>query len=152
MSLITKSAMKLLLTTEVVEMDKILRDPNLLATCRRLSYGGSSGMNMALDYYQGLILSRSVDAKGIFGIYQKQFVGWALFTREDDRFYFRAEPGKACFQVFVDPQYRRNGVGSKLLQIAKELVAPNETIAAYMHSAPSFFGAPANQGTVQPVT
>lgn len=134
----TLSIHESLISISVVEMDRILKDPNLLATCRRLSYGGSSGMNCALDHYQGLILSRSVDAKGIFAQYHKEYVGWALLTRETDNYSYRPEPGTVCFQIFVDGQYRRNGIGSKLLRQAKSLI-PAETLLVYGSTGHYFF-------------
>lgn len=135
---------------EVVEMDKILRAPNLLATCRQLSHGGSSGMNQALDHYQALILARSVQAKGIFASHNASFVGWALLTHETDVYYYKPVPGSACFQVYVDIHSRRNGIGSRLLKAAKDLV-PNEDLLVYGESGHYFFGRHMSEGVCKTV-
>lgn len=135
---------------EVVEMDKILRAPNLLATCRQLSHGGSSGMNQALDHYQTLTHARPVQAKGIFASHQARFVGWALLTHETDVYYYKPTPNCVCFQVYVEGQFRRNGIGSRLLRAAKSLV-PNEDLLVYGETGHYFFGSHMREGTCQSV-
>jgi len=131
------------ISLEIHEMNKIIRDPFLMATCRRLSHGGGSGMNQALDHYQ--TLDRSIDARGIFANLSDKYIGWALCTRETDIYYYKPVPGTAAFQIYVDPTYRRKGIGRMLLRKAKSLV-PNEDLLVYGNDGHYFFGALMNEG------
>lgn len=120
------------LQIEVVEMDRIITDPTLESTCRRLSLGGSSGMNRALDNFRAIRTTenRSINAKAIFAkeTVTQDYIGWALWTRETDSYYFLPKPGDSCFQVFVEPRFRRMGVGTQLFQAARSLANPEEQI------------------------
>lgn len=120
-----------------VEMDVILRNANLLSTVRRLTIDSGSGMNMALNYYQTLIQSRSVNAHGVLGYHGSLAIGWALVTRESDRFSFKERAGHACIQVYVLPTFRRKGVGCALVKSATELY--EDTFNVYHWSNPEFF-------------
>jgi len=123
---------------KIIEMDEIVSTPSLLATARRLTLSPSSGMNNALDYYRELYKQRSVDALGIFAYHQQKAVGWALFTFEDDRFDFTAKDGHICSHIFVDPDYRRIGIGSKLMNKVAQMATP-DTINVYAWSNRGFF-------------
>jgi GNAT superfamily N-acetyltransferase len=113
-----------LLKTQMIEMDDILVDAALMQTARRLTLGRPSGMNAALDHYTELRTTRSIDALGIFAYYMSEPIGWALFTYETDTYEFRPENGQACAQVYVLPDYRRFGVGRKLIKMVAKLGSP----------------------------
>ena len=119
-------------------MDEIVSTPSLLATARGLTLSPSSGMNNALDYYRELHKQRSVDALGVFAYYQRTAVGWALFTYEDDKFDFIAKDKHICSHIFVDPDYRRLGIGSKLINKVAQMAAP-DTMNIYAWSNKCFF-------------
>jgi GNAT superfamily N-acetyltransferase len=127
-----------LLKTQMIEMDDILADDNLMQTARRLTLGRPSGMNAALDHYTTLCATRSVDALGIFAYYMNEPIGWALFTYETDCYEFRPEEGQACAQVYVLPDYRRFGVGRKLIKMTAKLGNPG-IVKVYHHSNYRFF-------------
>jgi len=133
--------MDFLVRFRVVEMDQILKDTDLLTTCRRLSHGyASSGMNRALTLYQSMAdRGQSVDARGVFAKYGSQYIGWLLFTRLADDFYYTPKPNHACAQIYVHESYRRKGVGTRLLKVAKKLTTPQEKLVVYAHSNPEFF-------------
>src|ERR1700686_1035076 len=123
---------------KIIEMDDIVRDPILLAAARKLTIGPPSGMNSALDYFIELSKTRSVDALGIFAYYMQQPIGWSLFSYESDRYMFASREGNACAQVYVAHEYRRHGVGSRLLkQVAK--IAHPDTVNVYRWSNIEFF-------------
>jgi GNAT superfamily N-acetyltransferase len=125
------------LSIKSVEMDDVLKDADLLATVRRLTLGGNSGMNVALDYYLILKTTRSVRAHAIIAYHDDEAIGWALLTRESDKHSFQERIGHACIQVYVARPYRRNGVGCSLLKTATELY--EDTIHVYEWSEPKFF-------------
>jgi GNAT superfamily N-acetyltransferase len=126
---------------EIVDMDRIITDPTLELECRRLSHGGSSGMNKALDHYHDVKRTdtRPIDAKGIFAKYMRQYIGWALWTRETDNYSFNPAPGRVAFQIYVNHEYRRKGIGTKLFNAAQTLVQPHEQLHVYYVSNPAFF-------------
>ena len=130
-----------MLVIETVEMDRILADDNLEVHCRRLSHGGHSGMNNALNHYHAVKRTegRSINAKGIFAKYMGEYVGWALWTRETDNYSFKPNPGQVAFQIYVNINYRRKGVGTRLFQAAQAIVQPNEMLHVYYCSNPNFF-------------
>lgn len=130
-----------LTSIEVIEMDRILADVNLENNCRRLSHGGNSGMNRALDLYRNIRQNegRSVNAKGVFAKYARNYIGWALWTREADNYSFKPKPGVVAFQIYVESTYRRRGVGTMLFQAAQKLVEANEILHVYYVSNPNFF-------------
>lgn len=130
-----------LTSIEVIEMSRILTDSHLEEECRRLSHGGNSGMNRALDLYHTIRKEegRPVNAKGIFAKYAKTYIGWALWTRERDNYSFVPCRGQVAFQIFVAHEYRRKGIGTMLFQAAQRLVDAGETLRVYYYSNPNFF-------------
>lgn len=124
---------------KIIEMDIILKDPNLLAVARSLTIHSSSGMNSALNYFQGIIQSRPVRAHGIFAYEDGVAVGWTLFTQESDQMCFVAREGHTCAQVYVKPAYRLKGIGKKLIRMAEEL-SKDSVLNVYAHDNMSFFG------------
>lgn len=130
-----------LLALQTVEMDQILADDNLEVHCRRLSHGGTSGMNNALNHYHAIRRTegRSINAKGIFAKYMGDYIGWALWTRETDNYSFKPAPGQVAFQVYVAANYRRKGVGTRLFHAAQSIILPDEKLQVYFYSNPDFF-------------
>lgn len=128
-------------SVEVIEMDRIIADPLLENTCRRLSYGGTSGMNSALNHYKTIQKTegRHIEAKGIFAKLMQEHVGWALWTRESDNYSFTPQFGFVAFQIYVAQAHRRRGVGSKLFYTAHSLLEPHEKLRAYLYGEPGFF-------------
>jgi GNAT superfamily N-acetyltransferase len=84
-----------------------------------------SGINTFLNKYTEEGKSRSIDACGIFAHYQDIPVGWLLFTYEDDQLSFRPKEGEACIHIFVKPEWRRCGIGKRLLQMAAKMAEPD---------------------------
>lgn len=134
-----------LVVYRTVDMDSVIKDQNLLAVARSLTLSPSSGMNRALDSYQEMIKSKPLEAKAIFAYYESQPVGWILVTKEHDGFSFRPINGQACIQVFVKPDFRRHKIGTKLVQLAKQIY-PEDQINAYAHNNLSFFTPLITQG------
>lgn len=131
-----------LTSIEVMEMDQILADSNMEEVCRRLSHGGNSGMNRALDLYHEIRRSegRSINAKGVFAKHLTNYIGWALWTREADNYSIMSpRPGVVAFQIYVAHEHRRKGIGTMLFQAAQKLVEANELLHVYYYSNPNFF-------------
>jgi GNAT superfamily N-acetyltransferase len=127
-----------LVKTQMIEMDHIVADPKMMQIARQLTLGRPSGMNAALDYYTELSARRSVDALGIFATYYGEYIAWCLFTYESDRYEFNPGNGCACAQVFVQPDYRRFGIGRQLIKLAAKLGDP-DIVKVYSFSNYHFF-------------
>jgi len=136
----------LFLKITMVDMDDILRNPHLMQTCRNLSHGQGdpdcvSGMNYFLKRRSQEVKDRSIDAMGIFAHYLNTPVGWVLLSYEDDAFCFHPPEGNkesAVAQIYVRQDWRRQGIGSRLMQFAIKVAEP-DTVRVYRHSAEEFF-------------
>lgn len=122
----------------LIDMDDILRNQHLVTMCRTLSLGGTSGMNICLNEYADLLKTRSVDACGIFAHYLDIPVGWCLYTYEDDYFCFRPEEGEVASHIYVHEQWRRLGIGTRLIQLATKMAEP-DALRVYAHNNYDFF-------------
>lgn len=134
-----------LLVYRIVDMDTVVKNQDLLATARSLTLSPRSGMNRALDAYQELVKERSLEAKAIFAYYKDLPVGWIIVTKEADGFSFQPVDGQACLQVFVKPDFRRHKIGTKLVQLARQIY-PEDQINAYAHNNYDFFNPLISQG------
>jgi GNAT superfamily N-acetyltransferase len=114
------------LTVRTSDFNLVARRPGLLKKLRRLTLHSGSGMNHELDNLLHIIQQRPVEAKAILAYQNSTLVGWAILSREDSGFYFpnTDEPFSASqgalFEVYVDPKYRRKGIGTKLIETAKK--------------------------------
>lgn len=108
------------LSIRTYEMDDIIHQPELMEMARTLTIGPYSGINRALDYYTDLARIQHVNAIGIFAYYTDNPVGWILLTQESDSVAFRPQDDHVCAQIFVARDYRRHGIGTRLLQIASK--------------------------------
>jgi len=126
------------LKIKMVEMDDLLKSPSLLSIARNLSKGPFAGMCSTLDKYTELSKVRSVDALGLFAHYLGEVVGWLLFTYEDDAHCFTRKEGEACTHIFVHPNYRRLGIGTRLQKVAAKIANP-DVVRVYEHNNYLFF-------------
>ena len=99
-------------------------------------------MTRSIECYERLIQERSVDATGIFAFYQGKPVGWLLYTYETDCVSFRPwerdNSNEAAAHIFVAEEWRRLGIGTRLLQMAAKMAEP-DTLRVYAHENQSFF-------------
>ncbi len=137
-------------TLKVLEMDDVLRTPNLINDCRRLTLYTGSGMNCALNRYEIESLNRSIKSKAIMAYDENGLaVAWALYAEDPatDTYRYNPDSGNICFQIYVDPLLRRRGIGSMLMNKAKELAKEN-VIRVYKDDAPNFFDVHSGAGNV----
>src|SRR4051812_27984209 len=109
----------------ILPMDQVLRSSNLLSTLRNLTLRKGryplSGMNKLLNQFLETKKTRSVNAVAIIARINKIAVGWALLAEESTDFQntsFNKSQGM-LFEVFVNPEKRRLGIGSEILETAK---------------------------------
>lgn len=136
----------LTLTVRTVDFNLVARQPDLLAKLRKLTLSPYSGLNHELDRMLEDVKERTVDCQVILAYRFSTLVGWAILSKEDTDFHFVntgngfvKELGR-MFQVFVDPEYRRQGIASELFKEALKVVG-NETICVcpWDHKSHQFY-------------
>jgi GNAT superfamily N-acetyltransferase len=123
----------LTLTVRTLDFNLVAKQPELLAKLRKLTLSPSSGLNYELNHMEANAKKRKVEAKIILARRFNNLIGWGLLSKEDSNFnfpsthdYFRSINGH-LFQVFVNPEYRRQGIASEIFKKAKDL-AGNEML------------------------
>lgn len=118
----------LTLTIRVLDFNLVAKQPDLLVKLRKLTLSPSSGLNHELDHMEVNAKVRAVNAKIILASRFNNLVGWGLLSKEDSNFnfpatydHFRSANGH-LFQVFVNPEYRRQGIASEIFKKANDLV------------------------------
>jgi GNAT superfamily N-acetyltransferase len=115
---------------EVLDFNEIIKNEEVMSKLRRLTLCSYSGMNQELDLFENLIETRSIQAKAITAHHDNVMVAWALLSQEKSNFYFSSGNGfiperdGVLFEVFVHPLYRRKGIATSLMILAKEEVGP----------------------------
>jgi len=82
-------------------------------------------MNHELDELSELAKTRKVNCKVITAHHNREVVGWLLLSKEDSNYCFTRVCGYSSsmgilIQVFVNPAFRRKGIGTSLLKAAKK--------------------------------
>lgn len=112
------------------DFDNVVEKPELLNKLRTLTLHPGSGMNHELNHMIRNARIRSINAKVILAYRKRELVGWALLSREKTDFTFaRSFSGYTpeqgtMLQVFVNPDYRRQGIGSALVKAARKKAGP----------------------------
>lgn len=114
----------------VKNFNEIAGDPNLIKELRKLTLNHFSGMNHELNNFEKIAKTREVKAKIFLAYIKNDLVGWALVSREPSDYYFEKFPNGfdpsygALFEIFISYLYRRQGIGSELLKIARRKLSP----------------------------
>lgn len=108
------------------DFDAVAKKPELLKKLRELTLHPGSGLNYELNHLTKNAATRSVSAKVLLAYHKRELVGWALLSRENSDFYFQHaydgyQPSKGTlFEVYVNPEYRRQGIGGALMKAARK--------------------------------
>lgn len=108
------------------DFNEIVHEKELLNELRRLTLTPSSGMNYELDRIIHFSKERPVKAQALLAYRHKELVAWAILSEEPSNYFynnggFNPEDG-VLFEVYVQPSHRREGIGSQLINKAKNLV------------------------------
>lgn len=112
------------LVIRVEDFNSVITKPDLLKKLRKLTLYPFSGMNQELNKWEKLVKTRPVNVKILLAYKLRGLVGWAILSHEDsDCTYesgqtFRATDG-VLFEVFIDPNHRRQGIASELIKVAR---------------------------------
>jgi predicted acetyltransferase len=118
------------LTIRVKSFNEIANDKDLLKNLRKLTLDHFSGMNHELNSFEKIAKTREVKAKVILAYVSEELVGWALMSRESSDYYFkRSQSGfkshqGVLFEIFISYLYRRQGIGSEIIKIARRKAGP----------------------------
>ena len=113
------------LQIRVQEFSEVLKTPQFINKLRKLTLDHCSGMNHELNHLIKDSSYRPVECKIMHAYKKKTLVAWALLSKEatDYKFGYAAkgfQPSQGVlFQVFVHPEYRRQGIGSELVKVAR---------------------------------
>lgn len=117
-------------TYEVIDYNDIAKNSEFLSKLKELTLDSWSGLNHELRTLSTLVQKRKVKckilvARTIANTHPIQsIVAWAMLSDEESDYYFSTggkyskEKGK-LFQVYVSESYRRLGIGSDLMKVAK---------------------------------
>lgn len=120
----------------LASFNDVIHNPILMQELRELTLGGNSGMNIEMNKFINLAPERKIQAYAAMAYVDTmlgyEMIGWALISKEPARFAFQLQdefhPEEGVlFEVFVDPAYRRKGIGKALLGFARNFVG-NETL------------------------
>jgi ribosomal protein S18 acetylase RimI-like enzyme len=108
------------LVIKVEDFNSIVKKPNLLRKLRNLTIRPSSGMNFELNSLEKDAESRTIKCKILMAFSNRKLVGWAMLSKEPSSFpFFNTEYAPnfgTLFEVYVDPNHRRQGIASALIE------------------------------------
>jgi GNAT superfamily N-acetyltransferase len=111
-----------------IKFNDVVKRPSLLKRLRELTLEPYSGMNYELTRMTRDAKTRTVNAKVLLAYSGAKLVAWALLSNEETDFdFFNTWNGFSpsngtLFEVYVHPDYRRQGIGSELMKSAKRRV------------------------------
>jgi ribosomal protein S18 acetylase RimI-like enzyme len=119
------------LTIRVRDFNLVATEPETIKQLRKLTLNQYSGMNAELTALTKESKYRTVEAQVLMAYHREKvgdnpkLVGWALFSREpsSSSFYtsgefFNTHDG-VLLEIFVDPAFRRKGIGTEIIKLAK---------------------------------
>lgn len=120
------------LTVKVLDFNLVARKPMLLRKMRKLTLRPESGLNHELNHLLKTIKDSPVKAKVIAAYLGRSLVGWAILSREASDFNFPNtwndfDPKDGVlFEVYVDPNHRRKGIGTEIIKVARKHAGPSQ--------------------------
>lgn len=129
-----------------IDANKALQNHYLIKSFRRLTLYQFSGMNCELDDLLDLAKNKKINAKMVMAHINNVMVGWALMSREPSNFRFtkglydkNVAKKYTLVEIFINPKYRRKGIGTAILQRALKLtsITKHQPFAVAPHDDPS---------------
>jgi len=122
MSLVKKENPKGL-TIRCADFNVVLKKPALIKKIRSLTLNPFSGMNYEISSLENLSKIRPVKSEALLAYFDGELIGWALLSRESSTYHFAHHQFRTgdgvLFEVYIDPKYRRQGIATKLIKIAR---------------------------------
>jgi GNAT superfamily N-acetyltransferase len=130
------------LTIKVADYNMVATKPDMVKQLRKLTLSPYSGMNHELNLFERIRKTRPVDCQILTAYRNRELVGWALLSREKTTFTFHNardgfDPADGIlFQVFIAPGFRKQGIASELLKVARRK-ANGHRLCVCPHDVPS---------------
>lgn len=112
------------LTVRITDFNLVAKRASFIQQLRSLTLYSGSGMNHELNHLLVSAKTRMVNCKIISAHHHGEMVGWALLSKEATDYHFTRSNAfnpkqGVLFQVFVNPAFRRKGIGTALMKAAK---------------------------------
>lgn len=137
----------LTLTIRTLDFNLVAKQPDLVAKLRELTLAPHSGLNYELKRMLKDVETREVNCKVLLAYRFKELIGWAILSKENTDFFYNPKGGFKgddgwMFQVFVNPNARRTGIGSKIYKTALKIVG-NEVlhVSPWSNASDAFYAA-----------
>ena len=118
----------LTLTIRTIDFNLVAQQPKLVEKLRELTLAPYSGLNYEMNRMLQDAKERTVNCKILLAYRFDKLIAWGILSKEDTDFNFinadsgfKGEEGQ-LFQVFVDHNYRKQGIATELFKVAKKLV------------------------------
>lgn len=139
---------------DVIDMNLAIRNPTIHGYLRGMTLGSGSGMNHILDEFYAiskLVDHKPIDAKAIVAFSNGCPAGWGLYSREvtsNTLISYSPDMG-VHFQIYVIPRHRRKGIGSAILDKAREMALTQKLCVCYWDDcSTSFFDKNKNKDVI----
>jgi GNAT superfamily N-acetyltransferase len=128
---------------KIIDMNDAMENPKVLASLKELTLCGLSGMQLTLDRYEDILVQgEEIRGKAIVAYSGAILIAWGLLSWEpdDEVVDFDSSLG-VYFQIFVDGNYRRQGIGTKLLARARKIIGSKErlNVSCWSNGATAFY-------------
>lgn len=124
------------LTIRSLDFNLLPSHPQLVKQLRKLTLHPRSGMNREMNVLFKIIEKRPVEAQVLLAYRSTKLVAWALLSREHSNMVFsntwkHFEPTDGMLvEIYVDPTYRRQGIGSVLMKVARRKAGSRQLCVA----------------------
>ena len=142
------------LTIRARDFNLMAHEPELVKQLRKLTLHPYSGLNRELDSLTRMMQQRPVKAQVLLAYRQDKLVGWALFSKEKSDMTFsntyeRFDPNDGIlFEVYIHPDYRRQGIASELMMVARRKAKPYRLcVAPWDDQSQKFYNTFTHYGT-----
>lgn len=139
------------LTIRSVDFNLIAKKPSWIDKLRKLTLHSYSGMNYELNHLLQDIPFKKVKARVILAHHHKELAGWGIISNEDSNFGFAGAkvPYSSShgwlFEVYVDLNHRRKGIGSEIFRKAQKLIKnDNICVSAWSEESKRFYNKKSN--------
>lgn len=124
------------LTIRALDFNLVPDKPELMKQLRKLTLHSYSGLNREMDNLLRLMDRRPVKAQILLAYRDQKMVGWALLSKEESVMQFthtyerfQSHHG-LLFEVYIHPDYRRQGIASELMKVARRKAGVSQLCVA----------------------
>jgi GNAT superfamily N-acetyltransferase len=124
----------------VESFNTVVTKPEMMQRLRKLTIAPYSGLNHELTTLTKISKTRKVNCDILTAEKNGTIIGWAILSNEDSSYWFKSTDGYkshfgTLFEVYVLPEYRRQGIASELIKVARRksknrlCIAPHDPVS-----------------------